>query len=314
VAANAFAEAFPQQGETLDLCPTGPPSQRRGWPPLPGDYHTVRFRAAVAVCTLNSDELAEHLAQRSPEGLAIVGTMRTENLGIERLIRNVLANPHIRFLVICGQDTQQTVGHLPGQSLSSLFKGGLDERGRIRGARGKRPVLKNASRDQVDAFLRQVELLASVGTEEEDTVVDLVQSCLTRDPGPIEGAPADTAVETLQAGEPQRLTQDPAGYFVIYPDAPRRSLIVEHYTNDGVLDCVIEGRTPEAVYSSAIERNLVSRLDHAAYLGRELALAARSTRTGEPYTQDRAPGELVAEPGSEACGCSTAVDKCRGTR
>jgi tetrahydromethanopterin S-methyltransferase subunit A len=172
-------------------------------------------------------------------------------------------------------------------------------------------VLKNVSRDQVDAFLRQVELLASVGTGEEDAVIDLVQSCLTRDPGPFEGTPADATVENLQAGEPRRLTQDPAGYFVIYPDAPRRSLIVEHYTNDGVLDCVIEGRTPEAVYSSAIERNLVSRLDHAAYLGRELALAARSTRTGEPYTQDRAPGELASESGSEACGCSTTIDKCR---
>ena len=56
------------------------------------------------------------LANRKPEGLAIVGTMHTENLGIERVIKNVLANPHIRFLLLCGEDTQQAVGHLPGQS------------------------------------------------------------------------------------------------------------------------------------------------------------------------------------------------------
>jgi tetrahydromethanopterin S-methyltransferase subunit A len=55
--------------------------------------------------------------------------MHTENLGIERVIRNVLANRSIRFLVLCGEDTQQAIGHLPGQSLASLFRGGLDERG-----------------------------------------------------------------------------------------------------------------------------------------------------------------------------------------
>ena len=61
-----------------------------------------------------------------------------------------------------------------------------------------------------------------------------------------------------------------------------------------MLDCVTEGRTPEALYSSAIKRNLVSTLEYAAYLGRQLALVARSTRTGEPYAQDRAPGKVLA--------------------
>ena len=62
--------------------------------------------------------------------------MHTENLGIERVIRNVLANPNIRILLLCGEDTRQLIGHLPGQSLESLFANGLDEKKRIIGAKG----------------------------------------------------------------------------------------------------------------------------------------------------------------------------------
>ena len=71
-----------------------------GWPPLPGSYTVIRFHAAVAVCTLNSEHLVAALANDPPEGLAIVGTLNTENLGIERVIKNVLSNPNIRGSVV----------------------------------------------------------------------------------------------------------------------------------------------------------------------------------------------------------------------
>lgn len=312
VAANAFAEAFPGEGEAMDLCPTDAPAERRGWPPLPGDYHVLRYRAPVAICTLNSADLARRIADRQPEGVALIGTLHTENLGIERIIRNVLANPHIRFLVICGEDTQQAIGHLPGQSLASLFGEGLDERGRITGARGKRPVLKNVSREQVAAFLRQVELVSLIGEERDTVILDGAREAAASDPEPFAGAPADAGIETVRATEPQWLVSDPAGFFVVYPDAPKLRLVVEHYTTAGVLDCVIEGSTPAAVAAAAIERDLLGRLDHAAYLGRELARAERSLATGEPYVQDRAPGELVVPAGG--CGCSDACTPEEGLR
>ncbi|MGE5158350.1 MAG: tetrahydromethanopterin S-methyltransferase subunit A, partial [Gemmatimonas sp.] len=127
VAANALTEGFPDAMADAALCPTETPTERSGWPPLPGEYTVLRYGASVAVCTLNSDALAKELAQLAPEGLAIVGTLRTENLGIERVIRNLLANPNIRWLVLCGDDTRQLVGHLPGQSMESLFANGLDD-------------------------------------------------------------------------------------------------------------------------------------------------------------------------------------------
>ncbi len=124
IAANAFAEARPSEAGDPDLCPTEGPEVREGWPALAGDYRVVRYQAPVAVCALNSGAVATALAERAPEGLSIVGTMHTENLGIERVIRNVLDDPHIRFLVVCGEDTQKAVGHLPGQSISRSARTG----------------------------------------------------------------------------------------------------------------------------------------------------------------------------------------------
>ena len=167
----------------------------------------------------------------------------------------------------------------------------MDERGRIRGAEGKRPVLKNVHPDQVDAFLQQVELITCIGEDEPSRIADYIEACRMRDPGPYANTPSPTGVMTIQATELQRLVPDPAGFFVVYPDTRYQHLIVEHYTTAGELDCVIEGRTSASVYRAAIDRQLVSRLDHAAYLGRELARAERSLKTGEAYVQDCAPGD-----------------------
>ncbi len=120
VALNALAADGSIDPTEAASCPTDAVEERDGWPPLPGDYHVIRYGAPVAICTLNSADLAKTLASVRPDGLAIVGTMHTENLGIERLITNLLANPEIRFLILCGEDTRRTVGHLPGQSLLLL--------------------------------------------------------------------------------------------------------------------------------------------------------------------------------------------------
>ena len=310
IAANAFVEACPEVGAGLDLCPTDEPDIRPGWPPLPGDFYVVRYGAPVAVCTLNSEALAVSLADHKPDGVAIVGTMHTENLGIERVIKNVLANPHIRVLLLCGEDTRQEVGHLPGQSLECLFHNGLDDRGRISGAHGRRPVLKNVSREEVRAFLNQVELVSLIGEQDEEILVQRIHAVAERSPGMYTQAFVETPVKRIHATDPTRLILDKAGYFVIYPERRTKTLVVEHYTNQGVLDCMMEGNSTGALYTEAIERDLVTRLDHAAYLGRELARAEQSLLQATPFIQDAAPGALFpispkghAETGS-ACSCS----------
>lgn len=307
VAANAAGEIDPVLAE-CSHCATAAPVLREGWPPLPGDYRVLRYQAPVAVCTLNSDELPAKLAGARPPALSIVGSLHTENLGIEHIVRNLLPNPNIRFLVICGHDTRKSIGHLPGQSLVSLLREGLDETGRIRGAQGKRPVIRNVSPAEIEIFRRRIEAVDLIGETDIETIAGAVAEAAARDPGPDSAAPTESFhLPVEQAMEVARLVTDPAGYVVIYPDRLRGRLVLEHYTNAGVLTKILEGATPAALYGSAIEAGLISRLDHAAYLGRELARAEAALRDGSDYVQDKAPGSSEEEPQPTqpaSCGCS----------
>jgi tetrahydromethanopterin S-methyltransferase subunit A len=294
VAQNLAAEIDPAVAEG-GHCATAEPEQREGWPPLPGDYQVVRKQAPVAVCTLNSDHLVAKLAASGVEGLSLVGTLHTENLGIEHLIRNTLANPHIRFLILCGVDTQKAIGHLPGQSLASLFRHGVNEKMRIIEAKGKRPLLKNLDVKHVNAFLQQVQLVETIGETDVSCLLSSISESAVNSPGPFAGALKDGLAISIEAASmPKKLTLDSAGYFVVYPDCRTNRLVLEHYTNKGVLDRMFAAQSPAALYATVINEKLISRLDHAAYLGSELARAEHALLTQSKYEQDRAPGELGA--------------------
>ena len=289
--------------ELEESCPTEAAEARPGWPPLPGDYVALRFHAPVAICTLNDDLLAGALAKEAGPEVAIVGTLRTENLGIERVITNILANPNIRFLILCGADSRQRIGHLPGQSFLALSGAGLDAGSRIVGAQGKRPVLRNATRAAVEHFRRTVEVIDRIGLGDARQVLGTAAEYGKRSPGPAEPFPLPESVPVIQGQVPESMTPDPAGYFVVYVDRREKRLSLEHYRKDGVLDALIEGTTAAEVYCPAIERNLLTRLDHAAYLGRELARAEAALKGGTDYVQDGAPERPQPPLEKSACGC-----------
>ena len=171
----------------------------------------------------------------------MVGTLHTENLGIERLIQNVLANPHLRFVIVCGPDSQQVVGHYPGQSLAALAQHGIDDRRRIIGAQGRRPILKNLSPEAVAHFREVVEVIDLIGETDALQVLSEAKRCAARNPGPAKPYGVSHIVTPVPGYLPARMVGDPAGYFVIYVDRARGILSLEHYRNDGLLDIVIEG-------------------------------------------------------------------------
>ena len=302
LAVNALNRDGGEHAVEAAACPTERAEERLGWPPLPGSYTVLRYQAPVAVCTLTDDHLATAVARKAGPELSVVGTLQTENLGIERLMTHVLANPNIRFLLVCGADSRQVIGHLPGQSLVALARSGLDDCSRILTSRGKRPVLRNVSLEAVEHFRRTVEVMDLVGNADVSAVLYAAGDCAGRNPGPAEPFAPERVVSVVTGYLPPRMTSDPAGYFVVYVDQPRRLLSLEHYQNDGVLDAVITGRTAAELYVPVVERALVSRLDHAAYLGRELARAERALRNGEPYVQDAAPEQVALTPAD--CGCT----------
>jgi tetrahydromethanopterin S-methyltransferase subunit A len=264
-------------------------ARRKNWPPLPGTYTLLRYQGPVAVCTLTDADLTERLAAGRPSEISLVGTMQTENLGIERLLRNICSNPHLRFLIVCGKDSRQTVGHLPGQSLIALHRYGRDGKNRIINARGQRPFLHNLSEKVEQHFRKHVELLDLIGQDDMQKILKEVKACARRSPGPAPTLEESTSIRPMAGTLPKHMIPDPAGFFVIDLNFRQKLLHLEHYRNDGILNAIIEGHSAAEIYHRAIAEKLISRLDHAAYIGKELGRAERALTTGAEYVQEAAP-------------------------
>ena len=90
----------------------------------------------------------------------------------------------------------------------------------------------------------------------------------------------------IKAQECGRLIFDPSGFFVIKAVKDEHRIYLEHYKEDGALNEVIQGEDPISISCTAVEHGLVSRLDHAVYLGRELEKAYLCIIYGFRYIQD----------------------------
>jgi tetrahydromethanopterin S-methyltransferase subunit A len=104
-----------------------------------------------------------------------------------------------------------------------------------------------------------------------------------------EGTPVQVLrTPVVQAEEPDRVEMDKAGYLVILPQPTKGTIVVEHYSYDNRLRRVIEGRDARAICHSIVTNAWMTRLSHAAYLGKELARAELSLSMGFRYVQDGA--------------------------
>lgn len=281
---NALHEIMEVEKE----CSCGPVCKPTpSWPIEQGEYIVGNEKSPVAISTLGGDELPEVISKDlGIDNFAIVGRMHTENIGIEKVIKNTITNPCIRFLIICGKDTR---GHMAGQSLLSLFNEGVNYEKRIIGSRGQRPVLKNLELSEIQHFRTQVEVTDLSGLEDIKRIEGEVKLCKEKNPGRFEQTMTIKKVPQLKARKPEKLILDPSGFFIIYPKKEEGKIYLEHYKADGTLKEIIYGEDPVLIASTAIERGLVLRLDHAAYLGRELEKAYLSMIYGFQYIQDSAP-------------------------
>ncbi|MCS6804848.1 MAG: DUF4346 domain-containing protein [Acidobacteriota bacterium] len=298
VAMNVFHQAVPEAAEAQSLsCAFNVREQI--WPPVPGEYFAFCDgpSCSVAVSTLASVELAEALARLRPRELCIVGKTETENIGIDKVIKNTITNPTIRFLLLVGKEPQ---GHRTGSTFLALWKNGVDESMRVIGSPGKRPILKNVTRDEVEAFREQVRVVDLIGCEDVKLIIEklkelskgLSSSC-GRGKYIEEAKPIRiSAAPLIQAEEPTHVEMDEAGYFVILPQPERKVILVEHYSYDNRLLRIIEGDTARSLYWTIIKNGWVTQLSHAAYLGKELERAELSMKHGFKYVQDGATGNV----------------------
>ena len=98
-------------------------------------------------------------------GGAIAGTLQTENIGMEKIIANVIANPNIRYIVLCWRESQ---GHLPADALINLVKNGVanDKRRTIVGVKAPAPYLPNIPLESIARFRRQVVIVNLISEDD----------------------------------------------------------------------------------------------------------------------------------------------------
>ncbi|MFA6225091.1 MAG: tetrahydromethanopterin S-methyltransferase subunit A [Methanoregula sp.] len=151
-------------------------SPASGWPLVKGDYHSGDANSPVAVVTMGS-----HLDEQGvcDAGAALCGSCKTENLGLEKVIANVIANPNIRFILFCGTEVK---GHLSGQTLGALHKGGVKD-GRVVGAEGAIPFIENLNDAAIKRFQEQTEIVNIMESEDLGAIKAKINELKARDPG-----------------------------------------------------------------------------------------------------------------------------------
>ena len=152
-----------------------------GWPVISGDYIVGDPESPVAVTTLASHIEAEL------SGAAIAGPCTTENLGIEKVVANIISNPNIRFLILAGAEVQ---GHITGQSIQALYDNGADpDKKKIIGATGAIPFVENVPLEGIERFQQQLEIVDLIDTEDIGTIQSKINECVEKDPGAVEADP-----------------------------------------------------------------------------------------------------------------------------
>jgi dihydropteroate synthase-like protein len=98
--------------------------------------------------------------------------------------------------------------------------------------------------------------------------------------------------EALVVTSPEEVKKalfDVKGLFKIAVDRVNEIIVALHFSTIQAEKpkVIIKGKTAEAIYTKIVEMGLVTGLDHAAYVGSELAKAEVALRTGKEYIQDR---------------------------
>jgi len=174
------------------------------YPPEVGRYLRGNDASPVAVAIILCSDFdkipfeIENLVRAGIEsGAALSGTVQTENIGFEKIICNVVANPNIRYLIVGGPESE---GHLTGEAMKSLIRDGVDEKKRIKNTSSPHPFLYNLPIKFINRFREQLSLIDLQFIGDPDIIRKAVWSCYQEqpvkfrgyslhDPGAFSGAP-----------------------------------------------------------------------------------------------------------------------------
>ncbi|MFC1462799.1 tetrahydromethanopterin S-methyltransferase subunit A [Verrucomicrobiota bacterium] len=163
----------------------------RGYPPEEGCYLRGNDYSPVAVCVIlkwerekTPHDIEDLVRTGTESGAALSGTLQTENIGLEKVICNVVANPNIRYMVVCGPESP---GHMVGDAIMKLVANGIDDKKRIIGAEAPTPYLFNAPVESVNRFREQVSVIDLINEGSPDILREAVVACYQEEPTAFRG-------------------------------------------------------------------------------------------------------------------------------
>ena len=264
----------------------------KNWPKEVGRYKIGNPQSCIAVCTLSSLDI--ELSDEYMNKIDVIGKCVIENIGIEKIIKNTITNPNIRYIILCGKEPK---GHFVGQGMMALKKNGIDKNRRIIEARGALPYLRNLKDEEIDHFRKQVEFVDLIDYEEVNVIEKEIDKLIEKDPGPfteIESFEEEKEVKIINADydSDKQWTADAfpdQSFFVIELDRKNKNIIVEYYVGLGakrILTSRIIGKKAETIAGTIVKRGLIKGVYHATYLGKELAKAQIALENNIDYQQE----------------------------
>jgi len=267
------------------------------WPFVAGKYHLLDASAPVVVALAGNEELAADLAGLAPTGLCMVAPLRSAS-DAEKLIQNIASNLSIQHVIVGGAEEKR-------QALGAALLALCADNGSALGetpAAIVRTIKAKVDEDLLSSVRKRIKPLDLLGCEDLDKILSRIAKLATEAKRPntgfvAPGSDADQGVERVIAarGMSYEATRDKGGEFKIRVGG--KAIIVEHHSAKNGLLRVIEGVTARDICLTLIRNGWVSKLDHAAYLGRELARAELALNQGLTFVQDDEQ-PIGAEPSS----------------
>jgi thymidylate synthase len=106
-------------------------------------------KSNIAICTLWTP--IEKLGDLPKESFSIIGNLRT-TYGINPLIKNIIANPRIEYIILCGEDLMGS-----GEILINFFKNGIGEDYKIIGSNAY--VDKNIPKEAIEELRKNIKII-----------------------------------------------------------------------------------------------------------------------------------------------------------
>ncbi len=198
------------------------------WPVITGEYEAGNPESPVAVCTCGSHIKGSDLLGA---GAGLAGPCKTENIGIEKMVANMVSNPNIRYLIVTGMEVK---GHITGQAVESFLTNGVDKEGRIIGAKGAIPFIQNLSPESIERVKQQVQPVMMMDTEDLGAIKAKIQELVSKDPGALDVEPMKIEIKEGGAEEEVHGARPLAAEVVEVRD--RMRLMDAAVTNNGLLN------------------------------------------------------------------------------